>query len=204
MPGLFLNTEENHPLVAYGILPEWTGSLATEIKLQMLQLFLWNWPHSWSIMRRHEKNGHWGGETITWQSNAVPTSLLVTTDNLVDRKVKFSLILPSRQKNPNETQNKKWAKNIEGNPLNTWSHYKHNGLCRLRVGFSSSSRVQSDSTAPPPKYHLVTVVGPPWNRAHQWDQRVALTGSVPMGCALDEQRSVHLAAVKKKYGFHLP
>lgn len=40
------------------------------------------------------KNGHQRGETITQVSNAVPISLLVKTNNLVDRKVTFSLILP--------------------------------------------------------------------------------------------------------------
>lgn len=163
----------------------------------MLQLLLWNWPHSWSIMRRHQKNCHWEGETVTWLRNAVPISMLVKTDNLVDRKVKLSFIHPPHQKTPNETQNKKWAKNIEGNSPNARSHYNHDGLCRLRVDVSLSSRVQQGSAAPPPKY-LVAVVGPPWNRAHQWDQRVALAGSVPMGCALDEQHSVQLTAVKKK------
>ena len=91
-------------------------------------------------MRRHQKTDTvWGGETITWLSNAVPISLFVKTDNLVDRKVKFSLNLPPHQKTPNENQNKKQAKIIEGNSLNTSSHYNHDGICRLRVDFSHSS-----------------------------------------------------------------
>lgn len=65
--------------------------LATEVKLQMVQILLQNWTHS------EEKPEKWTEEDRTWLSNAVSISLLVKTDILVDRKVKFSRILSKAQ-----------------------------------------------------------------------------------------------------------
>lgn len=76
----------------------------------------------------------------------------------------------------------------------------HGGLCRLRTCSLCCSGIQRTESSRTALHHLQRITW--WlsqatgNRASS-ESRVALTGSVPMGCALHEQHWIQLMAVKK-------
>lgn len=129
--------------------------------------------------------------------------LIVKVDNLVIRKAKFSLILPPHQKNLNETQSKKWAKNIEVKSLRTCSRCNHDGLCRLRTCSFCSSRVEQDSPAAPPGITWWLAQGHPGTEPSSDSKEWLWLDLCPWAVPWMNNR-VQLTAVKKIHGFHQP